>query len=119
MATYLAGPIAGCDDAGKNRWREVATERLGSVINPTQWSHNVVALDKAAIRRSEAVLAWCPHPTVGTSMEIMYAHMIGVPVVAVVPWGVSISPWLTAHAKYVATDLVGACALIREMLCST
>lgn len=119
MATYLAGPIAGCTLAEKHDWRIVATERLGDVIDPTGWTENVVALDKAAIRKSEAVLAYCPKPTVGTTMEIMYAYQIGKPVIVVVPKGVEISPWILCHATAVCWEVGTACSLLRGILCST
>lgn len=119
MATYLAGPIAGCTDTEKHQWRELATERLGNVIDPTEWSENVVARDKEAIRRSEAVLAYCPYPSVGTSMEILYAHHIGKPVIAVVPKGEPISPWILAHTVAVCWEVGTACSLLRGILCST
>lgn len=119
MAVYLAGPIAGCTEPEEHEWRKAARDHIGNVTDPTEWSENVVALDKAAIRASEAVLAYCPWPSVGTSMEILYAHHMGVPVIAVMPKGVEISPWILAHVTAVCWEISTACSLLRGIRCST
>lgn len=55
----------------------------------------IVELDKLDIKECDIVLANCPKPSVGTSMEILLAWQLGRPVVAVVDG--SVSPWLRYH----------------------
>lgn len=127
---YLAGPIAGCDDEEAMGWRAKAADYLNrheiAVLDPmvrdfrggpigTALATVVVEGDKADIRKADAILAYCPRPTVGTSMEILYAHLIGVPVVAVIPEGTSVSPWITYHATRVARTFDDGLALVEEL----
>jgi nucleoside 2-deoxyribosyltransferase len=63
----------------------------------------IVENDLIAIRKSDIVLAnlWKDdQPYFGTSMEIMYAHTIGVPVICVFKGS---HPWLTYHSIVVDT----------------
>lgn len=107
---YLAGPINGCTDAEARAWRVRATELLGSVLNPMDRDYRgretdnvaeLVEADKADIDAASAVLAYCPTPSVGTSMEVLYAWLHGKHVVAVVPEGTPVSPWLAYHSTVV------------------
>jgi nucleoside 2-deoxyribosyltransferase len=72
---------------------------------------DIVNGDKADIRECRAVLAYCPRPSVGTSMEIFYAWSLGIPVVAVVPSG-PVSPWLRHHSIAVFRDLAAAVTVL-------
>jgi hypothetical protein len=74
----------------------------------------IVEGDKQDIASCCAVLAYCPKPSVGTSMEIHYAWMFGIPVVVVVPEGVLVSPWLRYHATTVVDTVAAGAALIKE-----
>ncbi|MFF4478700.1 nucleoside 2-deoxyribosyltransferase [Streptomyces sp. NPDC001520] len=116
---YLAGPIQGRTDSEAKDWRNVARVLLrGNVLDPMVRDYrgcegeNVRAIvegDKADIRTCGAVLAYCPHPSVGTSMEIHYAWTLRIPVVSVVPAG-PVSPWLRYHSIGVFRDLAAAIA---------
>lgn len=82
---------------------EDPTDRLGFD------SELIVEGDKAAIRKSGALLAHAPKGIafVGTSMEIFYAHeVLKIPVVT---WGVGNgtypSPWIVMHSDYVYETL--------------
>lgn len=57
----------------------------------------IVALDKADILTCDAMIANVRTLSVGTSMEILFAHMHGVPVITVVNMGPT-SPWIWAHS---------------------
>jgi nucleoside 2-deoxyribosyltransferase len=114
---YLAGPIQGCTDSEAKDWRDAARMMLrGNVIDPMtrdyrgveeEFVADIVNGDKADIRKCRSVLAYCPRPSVGTSMEIFYAWTLRIPVVAVVPAG-PVSPWLRYHSIGVFRDLAAA-----------
>ncbi len=119
MIAYLAGPIAGCTDAEARDWREEAKRRLlgFECLDPMRRDFRegvagheaeIVEGDKGDIDRADLVLAYCPRPSVGTSMEILFAHQLGKPVIAVVPPGVPVSPWITYHATAVVPNLMAA-----------
>lgn len=113
---YLAGPINGCTDAEALDWREELTTLLRGhqVISPMARDYrgkenenveDIVEGDKADIRKSQVVVAYCPRPSVGTSMEVLYARERGLQVAVLTPEGVSVSPWLRYHADCVASDM--------------
>ena len=105
---YLAGPINGCSDSECKDWREWVKQRWPqhNYLDPMRRDYRgseaesaaeIVSGDKEDIRKSDVFVAFCPKPSVGTSMEIFFAHQIGVRVVAVAPEPVS--PWIRAHAE--------------------
>lgn len=111
MRVYLAGPINGCDDAEANDWRRIVKEVLKARrvdwLDPMDRDERgkeadqfaeIVEGDKADIDACDAVFAFCWQPSVGTSMEILYAHNQGKPVTAVIPVGKAVSPWIRYHA---------------------
>lgn len=110
---YLAGPINGCTDAEALDWREDLAARLAghTVISPMTRDYrgkedesvkDIVEGDVADIRKSDLVVAWCPFPSVGTSMEVFFAYRdLHKYVVVYAPEGVSISPWLRYHSDAV------------------
>lgn len=97
-AVYLCGPIHGLDMKAAGDWREEATRLLapdfvalsplrGRVWTGDDYSHftddELVTRDLMDIRRSRAVLRYCPGPSHGSDMETFYAaHVCGIPVVA-------------------------------------
>jgi hypothetical protein len=126
---YLCGPINGCTDDECTTWREQAKSRQGlglmvNTLDPMRRDYRgreddcvneIVELDKIDVRDSTVVLAMCPKPSVGTSMEIFYAWTIGVPVFSVVPEGSPVSPWLKYHSTRVCKTLEEACTAIKEL----
>jgi nucleoside 2-deoxyribosyltransferase len=125
---YLAGPMARCTPEEMNGWREEASRLLVrnfTIFNPVsrdftgryqQDRHEqlIVEGDKSDIRRSEVVLANIWKTGTGTCMEIMYAHMIGVPVIIVTD-KLQISPWYSYHAKMRFPTVELACGQINSM----
>lgn len=119
---YLAGPIQGCTDSEATDWRSAARMLIrGSVLDPMardyrgRETENVVDIvegDKADIRKCRAVLAYCPRPSAGTSMEVHYAWALHIPVFTVVPAG-PVSPWLRYHSAAVFRDLAAAVDRLR------
>jgi len=117
---YLCGPINGCTDAECNDWRAYAKAELAKydigTIDPMDRDYRgremepgiateIVVNDKADICDSHFMIANCPKPSVGTSMEILYAYKRGVPVVAIHPADKPPSPWLVYHADRVVYSM--------------
>lgn len=125
MRVYLAGPINGRSDAECNDWRAEAKRLLAKhdILDPMARDYrgvedinvsDIVEGDKADIDSCDAILAHCDTPSVGTSMEILYAWDRGKPVVVVVPQGARVSPWLRYHSVGVATDLWSGIRAVEE-----
>lgn len=109
MRVYLAGPINGTTDAQMHDWREDLKSRMPAVefVDPTIRDYRgnedtnvaeLVEADKDDIDTCEAVVAYCPSPSVGTSMEVLYAWQQGQRVLIYAPPGAPISPWLRYHS---------------------
>jgi nucleoside 2-deoxyribosyltransferase len=111
MRVYLAGPINGCDDEEANNWRStvkgIFARRHVDWLDPMDRDERgkevgayreIVEGDKADIDSCDVVFAFCWQPSVGTSMEILYAYERFKPVFAVVPNGKPVSPWIQYHA---------------------
>lgn len=110
---YLCGPINGCTDSEANDWREAALFEWPYAINPMVRDYRgiehdsyreIVELDKRDIRACNVVLVNYSKPSAGTSMEIFYAHSLGIPVVLWCPPDVSLSPWLRYHSTTIVHD---------------
>lgn len=115
MKVYLCGPINGCTDEECKDWREEMKAHLGPscCIDPmrrdyrgqeAQAFRQIVELDKLDVLEADAILVNYDRPSVGTSMEVLYAWMHHKPVVIVHPEGANISPWLRYHATHFATS---------------
>lgn len=129
---YLSGPISGISRAEASAWRDYATvllQPLGT-FNPLRrdftwyegaplsYAADIVNCDKSDIMNSAAVLVRADRRSVGTSMEVMFAHALHIPVVTVnaLPRGELMSPWLVHHSVVVVPSLEEGCAAIRNML---
>jgi nucleoside 2-deoxyribosyltransferase len=115
LGIYLAGPINGCTDDEAVNWRDIVKQEVGEAgcIDPMRRDFRgqedeqyaaIVTADKDDIQRCGLVMANCWQPSVGTSMEIMYAHEHGKPIIAVHPFSKPASPWIRYHC-YVAPNL--------------
>lgn len=114
MKIYLCGPINGCNDSECKDWREYVKSIFPESIDPMRRDYRgkeltlykeIVELDKDDILHCDVVLANCPYPSVGTSMEIFFAWSNFIPVCAVVPDVSKVSPWLKYHATEVFESL--------------
>lgn len=108
MLVYLCGPINGCTDAECNDWRAYAKSRLPDTLDPMRRDYRgreaesvneIVELDKIDVQECDAVIANCPKPSVGTSMEVFYAWQLGKTIAVIAPEPVS--PWLRYHSTKV------------------
>jgi nucleoside 2-deoxyribosyltransferase len=115
MKVYLCGPINGCTDAECNDWRSYAKSRLPDTLDPMRRDYRgreaesvneIVELDKIDVQECDAVIANCPKPSVGTSMEVFLAWQQGKIVIAVAQEPVS--PWLRYHSTKIAPTIKDA-----------
>lgn len=109
MKVYLAGPINGCTDDEAVNWRELVKDELGAenCIDPMRRDYRgvedqnveqIVAGDERDIMASDVVLANCWQVSWGTAMEIHFSYCESKTVLAVLPPGARVSPWLRYHA---------------------
>ena len=115
MIVYLCGPINGCTDAEATNWREAFKEVWdGDTLDPMRRDYRgveqvayreIVDLDKCDVRRSDVILVNYSKPSVGTSMEVFYAHSIGKPVVVWCRGGEVLSPWMVYHSTSIVHSL--------------
>lgn len=125
---YLCGPINGCTDEEAHDWRALATNLLGpgfATLDPMRRDYRgrelepgiaaeIVRGDLEDLTLCDAVLASCPKPSVGTSMEVCLAFRSGKPVVCVVPPGAGApSPWLLYHSSAVVRTYAAAVEALR------
>jgi nucleoside 2-deoxyribosyltransferase len=115
---YLCGPINGCTDEEANDWRSaVKATWPGRCIDPMRRDYRgreadayreIVELDKIDVAQSDVILVNYDEPSVGTSMEVLYAWQIGKPVIVVCRAEAVISPWLRYHSHVVAHSFADA-----------
>lgn len=121
MKIYLAGPINGCTDEQANGWRSQVKAIHADVLDPmardyrgkeTESVSEIVEGDKADINASDGLLAYFERPSVGTSMEVLYAWQQNKPVVIVNKSGKPASPWLAYHSIAIVESIADALAVL-------
>lgn len=109
MLIYLAGAINGCTDSECKDWREYVKYQIGeeNTLDPMRRDYRgreldcveeIVEGDKLDIDNSTHVLVSYDKPSVGTSMEILYAWERKIPVLVVASPEIKLSPWLVYHS---------------------
>jgi nucleoside 2-deoxyribosyltransferase len=109
---YLCGPINGRSDDDCRSWREQVKTLWPDCLDPMRRDYRgrelepgiaaeIVAGDLEDINASDALIVYFDKPSVGTSMEVFYAHQQGKPVVVIDKSGAPLSPWLVHHATRV------------------
>jgi len=109
MLIYLAGAINGCTDSECKDWREYVKSQIGEeyTLDPMRRDYRgreldcvdeIVEGDKVDINNSTHVLVSYDKPSVGTSMEILYAWERKIPVLVVASLETKLSPWLIYHS---------------------
>jgi nucleoside 2-deoxyribosyltransferase len=124
MKIYLAGPIFQCHDHECIHWREDAKAKLPGfeIIDPMERDYRggtdenfqrIIEEDKAAIDHCDILLVNHLKPSVGTSMEILYAWERGKRVYAVCNNG-EVSPWILYHCYKIFGSLNEAICHLKE-----
>lgn len=127
MIIYLCGPINGCSDSEANDWREYvkASYPQHEYLNPMDRDFRgrenepgidveIVTGDLQDIATAEGILVSYDKPSVGTSMEIVYARQQGKLIVVVARPGTIISPWLKYHAHAIVPSYAEAMSLFAQ-----
>jgi nucleoside 2-deoxyribosyltransferase len=119
---YLCGPINGCTDEECKDWREyVKGLWSGPTLDPMRRDYrgiedqavkDIVEFDKIDVMNSDVILVSYDKPSVGTSMEIMYAFERGKLVVVVAKEGTRISPWMRYHSHQILPSFAEAVSWI-------
>ena len=125
---YLAGPINGCTDEEANDWRQMVKEKLAGdyeFLDPMRRDYRgrelepgiaqeIVDGDMRDIADCDIVLAVSPKPSVGTSMEVFYAHYIlrRLTVVVAPP---PISPWFIVNSHIQVANVMAAITYLRAI----
>lgn len=126
MRVYLCGPINACTDAECKDWRAFAKEHIRYTTDPMDRDYRgqeervgiakeIVEADKADIDNCQALLVNYVKPSVGTSMEMLYAWERGKPIVVVTDKHTSLSPWLRYHSTFITDSFTHAFALLHGM----
>jgi len=123
---YLCGPINGCTDSEASDWREsVKRAYAGPTIDPmvrdyrgreAEAFREIVELDKIDVASSDVILVNYDKPSVGTSMEVLYAWQLGKRVIVVMREDAVVSPWLRYHATNLVHSFDAAIRLILELV---
>ncbi len=120
---YLCGPINGRTDSDCMDWRTKAKAILPDTKDPMDRDYRgrelepgiaaeIVENDKSDIVGCSGVLVFFDKPSVGTSMEVLFAYERGIPVYVVNASDKPLSPWLIYHAVAIHQTLEAACAAI-------
>lgn len=124
MKVYLCGPINGCTDEECRNWREYVKAKLPDTLDPMRRDYRghedqsvdqIVELDKIDISKCDALIVNYDRPSVGTSMEIIYAWERGKFIVLVHTVGVSLSPWLHYHSHAIVTSFDDAITILKNL----
>lgn len=118
LTVYLAGPIADCTDAECKDWRERMKDEMPEVefLDPMRRDYRapgadqeffieIVEKDKQDILDSDVVFVYHDRPSVGTSMEVLYAFDLGKYVLTVGCTGKPLSPWIIYHSTKIVDTL--------------
>jgi nucleoside 2-deoxyribosyltransferase len=115
---YLCGPINNRTDEDCKDWREwVKSKWPGKTLDPMRRDYRgkenenvnqIVEFDKIDLMNSDIILVNYDGPSVGTTMEILYAFERGKWVIVVAPEGTQISPWLRYHSHVIVRSFADA-----------
>lgn len=125
MTVYLAGPINGCTDSECKDWREYVKRELGeeNTLDPMRRDYRGIELesvneivegDKEDIDASAIILVNYDRPSVGTSMEILYAWERNKPIIVVSLPETRLSPWLIYHSSKILNSFNDAIEYIKQ-----
>lgn len=126
---YLAGPINGCNEAQRHRWRDNVKAKYAkdfSFIDPTRrWRDDalgehatpleIVEADLRGIEEADGMLVNMWRESIGASIGIVHAHRIGRPVVVADPNHLS-SQVLAFYADGLEESPLKAAVALRSLL---
>lgn len=121
---YLCGAINGRTDEECKDWRSLIKSKF-NCLDPMMRDYRgmeelnykeIVELDKKDIDNSSIILVNYIKPSVGTSMEILYAYERRKLIFTVATKGTSISPWLRYHSNKFFENFNDAILEIQEYI---
>lgn len=121
---YLAGPIFGSSDAECRDWRERVKAHWPQCVDPMVRDYrgledeayeDIVENDKADIDTCGTMLVYFSKPSVGTSMEMLYAWERRIKIVLLVNPATKLSPWLRYHATVIVHTLQEALDALKAL----
>jgi hypothetical protein len=104
-ASGLLEPVLPSDADDTIRW----SYAVGSYTPLAELCTALVEQDLQQLQQSDGALFLLPEPSIGTAMEIVYAHRVDIPSVVLVPLRLLYHPWLRYHSTMVlwAPDPLG------------
>lgn len=122
VGIYLAGTIYNDepDKSWKTKLQCQLDDTMYSFFDPAPVEHpslTVVPRDKSEIQKCDILVAYMQKATVGTSMEILFASMLGTkPILIINPNGEMIGNiWLEAHAHEIFSSIENCVESIKNM----
>lgn len=124
---YLAGAIHGLSDEECNAWRSMVKAAWpGKTLDPMRRDarglehdrdtiQRVVEDDKLDIAVADGVIVYFTGPSVGTSMEILWAWMLRKPIALIYASAGEPSLWLSYHCK-MFTDMDSALLFLNSAI---
>ena len=119
---YLCGPINGCSDEECKDWRAYVAQRYSGIcVDPmvrdyrgreAEAFREIVELDKIDVASCDVILVNYDKPSVGTSMEILYAWQLGKRIIVVCHPDTVISPWMRYHAHHIVNSFDAALGIL-------
>jgi nucleoside 2-deoxyribosyltransferase len=133
MRVYLCGPINGCNDNEAVTWRRWFKDHKDReyfkrdsdmvFVDPMDRDYRgredasyreIIDLDKRDIRSCDVMIIMFTKPSVGSSMEVLYAWTLGIPVIVINDQENPISPWLKYHSTSIVNNKVDALNKINQ-----
>lgn len=125
---YLAGPINGRSDDDCKTWREEAKSLINAAghkfLDPMARDYRgreheegiaqkIVDGDLEDIAECDALIVYFDQPSVGTAMEVFYAHKsLGKRVIVINKSTKPLSPWMLVHCSAVVSSVFAAVELL-------
>jgi nucleoside 2-deoxyribosyltransferase len=117
---YLAGPIKGCSQEQRDAWRTFCKKHLKDLYvlhDPVEFEADIknhkhlVEQDLRYIKAADIILVHLWKHSVGTSMEMVYAHQYGKEILVVT---YDDGPWLMYHMTQRFSKLEDAIQHLKE-----
>jgi hypothetical protein len=118
MTVYLCGPINDCTDSECKDWRNQVMDALPDInfLDPMVRDYRgreleedvyieIVENDKTDILNSDVVFVYHDKPSVGTSMEVLFAYEQGLYIIVLHITGKPLSPWMLYHSTEIVKTL--------------
>jgi nucleoside 2-deoxyribosyltransferase len=76
--------------------------------------HGATGSSIVGIRSCDAVVVMYTQPSVGTSMEVLFAWSLGIPVIVIDESNKPLSPWLVYHSTAIVKTKQECCSKLEQ-----